>query len=346
MTRKSLAWRVTQAADAVFAEQQYVSATDVLVRLGWLTPSHIDRWRQGRIESLESVAPVDPSKVAAALTALQRWAQDRGLRASETEHLACTRDRGPLRFSVSGDAAIELAYRTHWSSPDVSDPIAPQSKPPELVVISPVKEWACTSCGGTGDLLFMEGPGPLCLDCADLGHLVFLPSGNAALTRRAKRASSLSAVAVRWSRSRKRYERQGILAESEAIERAEAECLSDAEARTRRRKRDAARRADEDVRFQVELTAAIREQFPGCPDERAQAISRHAATRGSGRIGRSAAGRALHPDAVRLAAAASVRHVDTNYNELLMSGVDRESARGHVHERVEEVLSEWRATTR
>jgi hypothetical protein len=42
-------------------------------------------------------------------------------------------------------------------------------------------------------------------------------------------------VVVRWSRSRKRYERQGILAESEAIERAEPECLSDAEVRARHR---------------------------------------------------------------------------------------------------------------
>ncbi len=67
-----------------------------------------------------------------------------------------------------------------------------------------------TSCGGTGDFLFMEDAGPLCVGCADLGHLVFLTAGDAALTRRAKRASGLSAVVVvRWGRSRKRYERPG-----------------------------------------------------------------------------------------------------------------------------------------
>ena len=37
------------------------------------------------------------------------------------------------------------------------------------------------------------------------------------------RASTLSAVVVRFSRTRKRYERQGILAEPKAIERAETE---------------------------------------------------------------------------------------------------------------------------
>jgi hypothetical protein len=188
----------------------------------------------------------------------------------------------------------------------------------------------------------MEDPGPLCLDCADLGHLEFLPSGDAAMTRRAKKASRLSAVVVRWSRSRKRYERQGILAAPEAIERAEQECLSDAALRAHRRERAAARRADEDGRFAAELAAAIGAQFPGCPADRAETIARHAATRGSGRVGRSAAGRALDPDAVRLAVAASIRHRDTDYDELLMSGVDREMARERVFDGVEDVLNGWR----
>jgi hypothetical protein len=141
----------------------------------------------------------------------------------------------------------------------------PRSRPSDLVVVLPVKRWTCTSCGGTGDLLKMEDGGPLCVDCADLGHLVFLASGDAALTRRAKRTSGLSAVVVRWSRTRGRYERQGILAEAEAIERAEQECLSDAQARARRRERDKARRADEDVRFQSEFAAAICNLFLAVP---------------------------------------------------------------------------------
>jgi hypothetical protein len=71
-------------------------------------------------------------------------------------------------------------------------------------------------------------------------------------------------------------------------------------------------------------------------------MARHAATRGGGRIGRSAAARALHPDAVHLAVAASVRHDDTGYDELLMSGVDRATARRQMRRRVEDVLRAWR----
>src|SRR5208282_5683206 len=84
--------------------------------------------------------------------------------------------------------------------------VATAAKPPDLVVIMPVKDWVCARCGGTGDLLTMDDAGPLCMTCADLDHLVFLGAGDAALTRRAKKASVLSAVVVRWSRSRKRYE--------------------------------------------------------------------------------------------------------------------------------------------
>jgi len=53
-----------------------------------------------------------------------------------------------------------------------------------------------------------------------------------------------------------------------------------------------------------------------------------------------------NPGAVSFAVAASLRHVDTDYDELLMSGVVRETGRRQVRERVEDVLSGWRATTR
>ena len=118
-----------------------------------------------------------------------------------------------------------------------------QAKAPDLVVVLPVKDWDCAECGGTGDLLIMDDQGPLCMTCADLDHLVFLGAGDAALTRRAKKASVLSAVVVRWSRTRKRYERQGILVEEAALDQAEQECLADEDARMRRRDRDRERRA-------------------------------------------------------------------------------------------------------
>jgi hypothetical protein len=221
-------------------------------------------------------AQVDADKVAAALTALQRWADDHGLKPSEVEY-----ER--LQFTAGGDPDAERAYRTDWASAELPEPVvARPRRPRDIVVISAHSPWSCASCGETGDLLLKSKAGALCLDCADLSHLEFLPSGDAALTRRAKKGSRLSAVVVRWSLRRNRYERQGILAEPAAIEQAAQQCLSDAGVRARRRERDQLRRADHDVHFRDEFAAAIRHQFRGCPILRADAIAPHAAVAASG----------------------------------------------------------------
>lgn len=134
----------------------------------------------------------------------------------------------------------------------------------------------------------------------------------------------------------------GILVEEDAVERAEAECLADGEARARRRERDAARRAKEDLELQARMAEEIARLFPGCPAQRAQAIARHAAARGSGGLAAPAAGRALESGPIELAVAASVRHRDTSYDELLRSGLERADARERVGEEVTRVLEGWR----
>jgi hypothetical protein len=216
-------------------------------------------------------------------------------------------------------------------------------RPPDRVAIAPLKEWTCSLCGGTGTFLVMEDAGPVCLTCADMDHLVFLPAGDGTLSRRAKKTSRLSLVVVGFSRARRRYERRGILVEEEALQRAEFECLADQEARARQRLRAAERRKVEDVDFQERFAQKIRSIFPGCPEGRADAIAGRAGARGSGRVGRSAAGRALEEEAVARAVVASVRHEDTPYDELLMAGVERFDARERVREVVERVLETWRA---
>lgn len=211
-----------------------------------------------------------------------------------------------------------------------------------IVVHQPLRGRHCAGCRrGPLPLLVMENGVPRCLDCADLGHLVLLPRGDTALTRRSREESTLSAVVVRFNRRRGRYERQGVLVEEDALARAERRCLADAEARRRRRSRDARRRAAEDARFAEAFAAEIRRLFPGCPAERARAVATHASVRGSGRVGRSAAGRALSEGAVTAALTASVRHLDTPYDRLLMSGVPRDEARRRIAAAVQTVLRGW-----
>ncbi|MBC9712017.1 DUF2293 domain-containing protein [Streptomyces sp. TRM66268-LWL] len=213
----------------------------------------------------------------------------------------------------------------------------------DLVAVEPRGRRHCAECRtGPLALLVMADGAPHCLDCADLGHLVYLPRGNTALTRRAREGSSLSVVVVRRNARRRRYERQGVLVEEAALALAERRCLADADARARRRERDAVRRAEQDVRFTAAFADELRRLFPGCPRERARAVAEHASVRGSGRVGRSAAGRALDRGAVTAALRAAVRHVDTEYDALLMSGVPRAEARRRVSPTVEAVLDTWR----
>ena len=53
-------------------------------------------------------------------------------------------------------------------------------------------------------------------------------------------------------------------------------------------------------------------------------------------------GRARDPAALELAVAAAVRHEDTRYDELLMSGVERELARAQARDEVARILDGWR----
>ena len=343
----SVQQRVVDVAERLLERDRMVSPIGVLNGLGWLPESFCDRWRQGREPTLIEQMSVSPGRVPQAMQALETWARERGLRPTEVEYTSATRDHHPLRFTDGGDEATERAYRTHWLSPELTEKQVErfterQSRPPELVVVSPLKDWTCMQCAGTGDLLIMEGEGPLCLTCAEMDHLVFLPSGDGTLSRRARKASKLSAAVVRWNRSLRRYVRQGLLVEESALDQAEVACLADEEVRARRRERDAGRRAGEDVEFQDRMAAEIGRVFPGCPTERAQAIARHAGARGSGRVGRSAAGRALDHEAVTLAVLASVRHEDTPYDELLMAGVPRDEARDRVRGAVDRVVTRWR----
>jgi hypothetical protein len=214
----------------------------------------------------------------------------------------------------------------------------------EIVVFSVVKDTVCTECGEElwkGRLLRLENDKALCMACADLDRLEFLPSGDAAVTRRASRYSTLQAVVVRWSRPRKRYERQGILAEPQAIRRAEEESLADEAIRASRQARAALRRSIEDQEFVAAFAREIRLQYPSCPKRETTQIAEHACEKHSGRVGRTAAAKEFSPEAIRLAVVAHIRHAHTNYDELLARYADRQMAREEIRDQVLAIFCNW-----
>jgi len=255
-----------------------------------------------------------------------------------------------LKFFSSGDPQIERVFRTHYVSPALS-PQRQQKlrekleKAPQPFVFINLRHSECSECGAEiaeGSMLLMEKDHPLCLSCARLDNLEFLPAGDTALTRRATKYSERAAVVVRFSRSRKRYERQGILVDETALEKAEQECVQDADERAAARVQAAVQRSEQDRKLVSQMIKLIAELFPGSPAAEVKAIAEHTAVRGSGRVGRSEAGRNLNEKALTLAVGAAVRHNHTRYDELLASGVDRADARQQIAGKVEEVLAKWR----
>jgi hypothetical protein len=222
-SRRKLAERVTGAAEVLLAAQDYVGLVDVFASIGWLDYASMQRWRQGQVESLEAAMQVDPLRQSEALELLRSWAAQNGLIASKARYVARTPQQQALRFTQSGDPEAERLCRTHWVSPTLSEKKRERleektNRAPDLLVIQPLKhDWTCHRCGDTGSFLVMENAGPSCLRCVGLGDLEFLPAGDALLSRRAKAKSALSAVVVRFSRSRRRYERQGLLVEERAF---------------------------------------------------------------------------------------------------------------------------------
>jgi hypothetical protein len=292
-----------------------------------------------------------PDKLAKTWRLFLEWVHQNQLEAFEVPYCRSSRSGSiPLQVTVAGDPESETFFQTRFRRSDLSESQKTRqekklNKPPELVVYQIVStDSLCSKCGDElqrYEMIFLESGQALCLSCADLDHLEFLPSGNVAMTRRSKKLSPLSAVVVRFNSRRKRYERQGLLVASAAIDAAEEQCNTDAETRAVRREIAAQRRAETDKQLIEDMTNQIIAQFPGCPPAEAREIAAHTAVRGSGRVGRSAAGRQLQPESIALAVGAWVRHQHTSYDSLLMKGMERQPARELIRDQQQAVLKQW-----
>ena len=218
------------------------------------------------------------------------------------------------------------------------------SEPRETIVYILNGDSRCEACKEKfwkGAFLCLTGGKALCLKCAGLDDLEYLPSGNTAVTRRATKYSSRSVVVVKKSRARKRAERQGILAEPEAIRRAEVESEADAVDRAAKREKAAEYRDRTDVAYVDAFVEAIQVFYPRCPLKDARWIAAHACEKYSGRVGRSAAAKKFDAAAIRNAVVAHIRHIYTEYDKLLLRGLNRPEARDMVRERIGTLVRRW-----
>ena len=204
----------------------------------------------------------------------------------------------------------------------------------------------CAGCAAevfTGDFVQITGEtGIRCAKCAGLADLVYLPAGDPALTRRAVAHSSRAVTVVKFSRARGRHERQGMLVEETALQRAQAECAADVARREAARARRWPRKERAEQEYLVRFTERVLELFPGCPRAEAEAIAQRACAKSSGRVGRSAAAKTFAEEAVMLAVRAHIRHHYTGYEDLLAQGLEPFEARPLVAAQMEAQLAEWR----
>ncbi|KAI0805183.1 hypothetical protein GGR55DRAFT_657406 [Xylaria sp. FL0064] len=159
----------------------------------------------------------------------------------------------------------------------------------------------------------------------------FVPKGNPYVTRNCRRQTQQSHKVV-YAVVNDRKKQVGIRVPGAV----HADVLQSEKA-TRSDRRELVRKNDETI--EKSLGKAIRKQFPRLPHEELRMIMRRATAKGQGRVGRTQT--ITMKEKAHLAVQAHIRHTKTNYDDLLKSGTERESARSMISQRVLDVLKEW-----
>ena len=211
--------RVVDAAACVLGVKGYASPIELLKQMRLLSDADVGQWEKGVFDCLEPHIQGSPKKLAITFDTFLTWAQDGELIPVTAALCSSGRDQShERRVTADGTPEKEAFFRTCYAPADITprrlEALKKKlNKPPDLMVFMTVREsLKCEECGDemtAGDFLFREGNRSLCLRCSDLDHLEFLPSGDAAMSRRAKKHSPLSAIVVQFNRRRRRYVRRG-----------------------------------------------------------------------------------------------------------------------------------------
>jgi len=107
--------KIVEAVASILRLKNHVTPIEVFQSLGLLTNADVDNWRNGRVPYLEKVIKCNLSKASRVVRILRFHAHDLNLRPSLTVYKRKTRGgKIPLRFSKSGENALEQAYSRHF----------------------------------------------------------------------------------------------------------------------------------------------------------------------------------------------------------------------------------------
>ena len=182
----------------------------------------------------------------------------------------------------------------------------------------------------------------ICFNCSQFKYYSFLPSGDAAMTRRSKKHSTHCGILQEWNQRRRRYERKGQYVEPNAISIARQSCEADQAERQAKNAKAAIVREKQDQAYIIAFSKAIKNRFPNCPPNRELDIAKHACLKHSGRVGRTANAKQFDPKMIDLAVEAHIRHTETNYDNQFGKGKRKKEIRSDLKFEIQAKMSSWK----
>lgn len=119
MNNADLDKKVKQLVHQNRYEKGFVCAVDILLQLDYLAKKDYEDWRFGRVDYLEKVCSINLSKLTLINKLISNYSAELDLKGSWTEYNQFGKGvKRRLRFSKSGNKAIEDRYATHYIDQD------------------------------------------------------------------------------------------------------------------------------------------------------------------------------------------------------------------------------------
>ena len=115
MNRQELRKKLGEVTGNLIREKGYITFVDVFMNCGYLDLKDYEAWRMKRIPYLEKVIKVNLGKINFIMKTVRENSRKGNLKESWTAYKSWGRGKKEwLRFSKSGEEAIEKAYATHF----------------------------------------------------------------------------------------------------------------------------------------------------------------------------------------------------------------------------------------
>ena len=118
MNRRDLEKKLGGVIAKLLQEKGYISFVDLFMELGYLDKKDYEAWRRRRVSCLEKVIRVNLKKINFIMKTVRRNCRNGGLKESWMAYNSWGKGKKmPLRFSRSGERAIERTCATHFLTP-------------------------------------------------------------------------------------------------------------------------------------------------------------------------------------------------------------------------------------